>query len=162
MNFANVKAITIPEGNVKQITDGQGNVLWKKKELNLKITSITDPSPGSSSITGDRSATLSRSANSSQGTFTVYFKDYDVGKGAGIRVFGTIQFAGVYNGGSAAYVNIAGKSTYYQSGTGAQTISFDNTITPSSTNGAFNIVVRNGYDPYNYQLIRVYLTIAAR
>ena len=32
MNFANVKAITIPEGNVKQITDGQGAVLWKKKD----------------------------------------------------------------------------------------------------------------------------------
>ena len=32
MNFANVKAITIPEGNVKQIADGQGNVLWKVSE----------------------------------------------------------------------------------------------------------------------------------
>lgn len=30
MNFANVKAITIPEGNVKQIADGNGVVLWKK------------------------------------------------------------------------------------------------------------------------------------
>lgn len=30
MNFANVKALAIPEGNVKQIADGQGVVLWKK------------------------------------------------------------------------------------------------------------------------------------
>ncbi len=29
INFSQVKAITIPEGSVKQITDGQGNVLWK-------------------------------------------------------------------------------------------------------------------------------------
>ena len=29
MNFANVKAITIPEGNVNQITDGNGVILWK-------------------------------------------------------------------------------------------------------------------------------------
>ena len=30
MNFANVKAITIPEGSVNQITDGNGVVIWKK------------------------------------------------------------------------------------------------------------------------------------
>ena len=30
MNFVNVKAITIPEGNVKQIADGNGVVIWKK------------------------------------------------------------------------------------------------------------------------------------
>lgn len=32
MDFSNVKAITIPEGSVKQITDSQGNILWKKEE----------------------------------------------------------------------------------------------------------------------------------
>ena len=30
MNFANVKALTIPEGSVKQIAGGNGVVLWKK------------------------------------------------------------------------------------------------------------------------------------
>lgn len=29
MDFLNVKAITIPEGNVKQITDSDNNILWK-------------------------------------------------------------------------------------------------------------------------------------
>ena len=32
MDFSQVKAITIPEGSVKQITDSHGNVLWKKPE----------------------------------------------------------------------------------------------------------------------------------
>ena len=30
MNLSNVKSIVIPEGTVKKITDGDGNVLWKK------------------------------------------------------------------------------------------------------------------------------------
>lgn len=29
INFSQVKAITIPEGSVKKITDSQGNILWK-------------------------------------------------------------------------------------------------------------------------------------
>ena len=33
MNFANVKSITIPEGDVKQITSSLGVVLWKKSGL---------------------------------------------------------------------------------------------------------------------------------
>ena len=32
MNFSQVKAITIPEGAVKQITDGLGRVLWKAQD----------------------------------------------------------------------------------------------------------------------------------
>ena len=30
MNFSQVKELSIPEGSVKQITDSQGRVLWKK------------------------------------------------------------------------------------------------------------------------------------
>lgn len=30
IDFSQVKTITIPEGSVKQITDSQGNILWKK------------------------------------------------------------------------------------------------------------------------------------
>lgn len=31
MDFSQIKAITIPEGSVKKITDSQGHVLWKKQ-----------------------------------------------------------------------------------------------------------------------------------
>ena len=31
INFSQVKAITIPEGSVKKITDSTGNILWKEK-----------------------------------------------------------------------------------------------------------------------------------
>ena len=30
INFSQVKAITIPEGSVKKITDSNGNILWKE------------------------------------------------------------------------------------------------------------------------------------
>ena len=32
MDFSQVKAITIPEGSVKKITDSLGNVLWQKSD----------------------------------------------------------------------------------------------------------------------------------
>ena len=31
IDFSQVKAITIPEGSVKKITDSNGNILWKAK-----------------------------------------------------------------------------------------------------------------------------------
>lgn len=39
MNFATLKGLTIPEGNVTQITDASGNVLWKKapSTANVKL-----------------------------------------------------------------------------------------------------------------------------
>lgn len=32
MDFSTIKEITIPEGSVKKITDGDGNILWKKPQ----------------------------------------------------------------------------------------------------------------------------------
>lgn len=32
LDFSKIKAITIPEGSVKKITDSQGNVLWEKPQ----------------------------------------------------------------------------------------------------------------------------------
>lgn len=38
MDFAGVKAITIPEGAVKKITNQTGQVLWKKPSVSADVT----------------------------------------------------------------------------------------------------------------------------
>lgn len=38
MNFTGVKAITIPEGAVKKITNQAGQVLWKKPSVSADVT----------------------------------------------------------------------------------------------------------------------------
>lgn len=35
LDFSQIKAISIPEGSVKQIADSQGNILWKKEKATL-------------------------------------------------------------------------------------------------------------------------------
>ena len=43
MNFATLKGLTIPEGNVTQITDAGGRVIWKQapKEVTITITELS-------------------------------------------------------------------------------------------------------------------------
>jgi len=38
MNFSTLKGLTIPEGNVTQITDVNGNVLWKQAPSGATVT----------------------------------------------------------------------------------------------------------------------------
>jgi hypothetical protein len=168
MNFANVKAITIPEGNVKQITDGNGVVIWKKDIPQLKITSITNPSVGTSSITGDRTATLSRSSNNNAGPFNVNFQNYDVSKGAGIKVSITAQFgycyfsagsnmSSVLVGVTSAHVTMVVGQTKYQ----GETKSGNITIYPTRSAGSFIITISNGANSYGNTNVNVSLTIDA-
>lgn len=35
LDFSQIKAISIPEGSVKQIADSQGNILWKKEQTTV-------------------------------------------------------------------------------------------------------------------------------
>lgn len=163
MNFANVKALAIPEGNVKQIADGQGVVLWKKESLVLKIVRITNPSKGSSSITGDRSATMHRNDTStpSSGTFVVYYEGYDVSKGAGIRLTGRVSFGSTWTS-YLGYVRFNGESskTVNQTSSGSQNVNYDFTIYPTTKNGYFNVLVQNGYN-YSGASIDITLNLTA-
>lgn len=167
MNFANVKAITIPEGNVKQIADGNWVVIWKKDIPQFKITSITNPSVGTSSITGDRTATLSRSSNNNAGQFYVNFQNYDVSKGAGIRVNITAQFeycyfsggnmSSVLVGDTSAHVTSVVSQTKYQ----GETKSGNITIYPTRSAGSFIVTISNGANSYGNTNVNVSLTIDA-
>ena len=165
MNFANVKALAIPEGNVKQIADGQGVVLWKKAAPPLKISSITNPAVGTSSITGDRSCQLERSSNNNAGTFYVRFQNYDVSKGAGIRLTGSIVFAYCYNGPSTVYSSVTfdGDNTkrVTQSNYNGETKSFNYTIYPSSGTGYFTVNVFDGTNSYSNTKVTVNLNLTA-
>ena len=38
IDFSQVKEIAVPEGSVKQITDANGTVLWKKPTLYRKLS----------------------------------------------------------------------------------------------------------------------------
>lgn len=40
MNFATLKGLTIPEGNVTQITDASGRVLWKQAPSGAKVSIV--------------------------------------------------------------------------------------------------------------------------
>jgi len=162
MNFANVKAITIPEGNVKQITDGQGVVIWKKAAPPLKITSISNPPVGTSSVTGDRTATLSRSANNNVGQFDVSFQNYDVSKGAGIKVYITAQFGYCYFlGGNMSVVLVAGRTVVSQTKYQGETKSGNITIYPTRSAGSFIVTISNGANSYGNTNVNVSLTIDA-
>lgn len=44
IDFTTLKGLTIPEGNVTQIADANGNVLWKKAPSEATITIIGDTS----------------------------------------------------------------------------------------------------------------------
>ena len=164
MNFANVKALAIPEGNVKQIADGQGVVLWRKSQP-LQITSITNPAVGTSSITGDRSCQLERSSNNNAGTFNVFFKNYDVSKGAGIRLTGSIVFAYCYNGPSTVYSSVTfnedNKKRVAQSNYNGETKSFNYTIYPSAGTGYFRVSVFDGTNSYSNTKVTVNLNLTA-
>lgn len=73
MNFANVKAITIPEGNVKQIADGQGTVIWKVQSGLSSMVKINVTGNGSSATQIIRSST-SDMPNSSFNAFeSIYY-----------------------------------------------------------------------------------------
>lgn len=51
MNFATLKGLAIPEGNVTQITDASGNVLWKKAPSGATITLTTSSAVYEKAIT---------------------------------------------------------------------------------------------------------------
>ena len=38
IDFSQVKSLTIPEGSVKQITDSQGNILWKEPSARTLVS----------------------------------------------------------------------------------------------------------------------------
>lgn len=67
MNFANVKALAIPEGNVKQIADGQGVVLWKK-DVGFQFTSCS-----SGTIASNKQSYLSGTTSQNKRDISVYF-----------------------------------------------------------------------------------------
>ena len=60
MNFNQVKAITIPEGSVKSITDSLGRILWKKASSSIVLWE-GDWSASNSSISPDLTLTLPNS-----------------------------------------------------------------------------------------------------
>ena len=145
MNFANVKAVAIPEGNVNQIADGQGVVIWKKAAPPFKISSITNPAVGTSSITGDKTATMVRTAMGNDGTFTVYYINFDRSKYTRLSVYYQIVFDQVMN---AAYaisnVVFNGSTTITQNTYAGETRTGSFNITPSSTSGSFTVKITNG------------------
>lgn len=51
MNFATLKGLTIPEGNVTQITDASGRVLWSA--VKKVIANVIRPSGSTGSVTID-------------------------------------------------------------------------------------------------------------
>lgn len=73
MNFANVKAMTIPEGNVKQIVDGQGIVIWKVQSGLSSMVKINVTGKGSTA-TQIISSSTSDMPNSSFNAFeSIYY-----------------------------------------------------------------------------------------
>lgn len=66
MNFANVTSWTIPEGSVTQVTDSNGNIIWKKEQINPQTTYffIEDVSGA------DNTLTIAHNTNAPN--FTVY------------------------------------------------------------------------------------------
>ena len=60
MNFSQVKAITIPEGSVKSITDSLGRILWKKASSSIVLWE-GDWSVSNSSTSSDLALTLPNS-----------------------------------------------------------------------------------------------------
>lgn len=107
MNFVNVKALAIPEGNVKQIADGQGVVLWKKVS-DFIITSVTGEGTSSADL-----KTRTVSGGSGQGTsittrtFTVNYEGYDTTANLGVHLLITPTVGG--NGFYEASSNTATK-----------------------------------------------------
>lgn len=81
MDFSQVKAITIPEGSVKQITDSQGNVLWPSGPSWHTEWEGTKLIQGSSATTGSSYATMWSSSalteTATEGTVRVTL-DYNV------------------------------------------------------------------------------------
>ena len=162
MNFANVKNLVIPEGSVKQIEDGQGVVLWRKSQP-LQITSITDPTVGSHTITGDRSCQLVRAAQNSNGTFYVFFKNYDINKGAGIKLTGNVHFSYCYSGASTLYSNVVfnneNAKKVEQTNYNPQTKLFEFIIYPSTDTGSFRVRIYNGTNTGDSPTVTVNLNL---
>lgn len=163
MNFANVKTLAIPEGNVKQIEDAQGNVLWKKAAPPLKISSITKPAVGTYNITGDTTATLARTSMGDDGTFTVYYSNFDRSKYSKIKVSYSIVFGQVM---MVAYalskVTFNGSTEVAQDVYNGETKTGVFNITPSSSSGSFTVKITNGRKLNNQSCdVTVDLTIQA-
>lgn len=131
MDFSTVKAISIPEGDVTQIASGQ-TILWKKPS-SLQIYYIDNQqSGGSSNITGDLSAQMTRTGNNSQGDFRVYLSNYN-GR-SGIRITGSIVFGFCYSSsGEMSHVTFIDSNTNVvnQSNYNGETKTFDFTIYPN-------------------------------
>lgn len=87
MNFATLKGLTIPEGNVSKIEDAQGNVLWSAVEM-VQVTLQTSYGPKAiASINGE---------NINLNVVSVY-STYDVPVGAGIVFINTSKAIGDVN-----------------------------------------------------------------
>ena len=163
MNFANVKALAIPEGNVKQIADGQGVVLWKKAAPPLKISSITKPAVGTSSITGDRTATMARTAMGNDGTFTVYYSNFDTSKYSRIKISYSIVFGQVMGVAYAvSKVTFSSSTEVTQNVYNGETKTGTLYINRSSSSGSFTVKITNGRKLNNQSCdVTVSITIAA-
>lgn len=58
MNFANLKGLKIPEGNVTQITDASGRVLWSVRKAPLPVGTPVTIEMVSLTTSGDPSLTM--------------------------------------------------------------------------------------------------------
>lgn len=142
MNFANVKAITIPEGNVKQIADGNGVVIWRKNLpftlSNYRVRTYHDSGSSSAGTGSLNGSTFSLNSTGSAYAF-VDFQNYDVTSNKGIRLAMSWSYKGYYY-----------KTMYYgfKTSDGAWTDSSTNTgtsltttIYPATSSGSIYICV---------------------
>lgn len=74
MNFATLKGLTIPEGNVTQITDASGNVLWSA--VKKVIVNVIRPSGSTGSVTLDGNEYTVSGAYEALESISVMVKSY--------------------------------------------------------------------------------------
>ena len=142
MNFANVKALAIPEGNVKQIADGQGVVLWKKNlPFTLSHYRVRTYHDGGSSSAGTGSlsgTTFSLNSTGSAYAF-VDFQNYDVASNKGIRLSMSWSYKGnYYNRMQYGFKTSTGAWTDLNTNTGT---TLTTTIYPATSSGSIYINV---------------------
>lgn len=137
MDFSTLQGLTIPEGNVTQITDAAGQVLWELSKK-VKITLNTTSSQNMGSMTHSELGSLNRWSNvtyevSPGSTLTFLFKN-ESDEGNSITEKVIVNGSQVYSGSFRDY----GATLRY-----TYTITKDATITvncPKYSNGTVTIV----------------------
>lgn len=137
IDFATLKGVAIPEGNVTQITDASGAVLWKAAPSGVPVTITVSGAtyygtPGFVTINGVN-YNAATEVLAPIGSVIVCCAPWVTMYGSTNRSGGSVKL----NGKTVAALNASVNPTIYEyTVTGAVSIQLQNTIVPTGANGS--------------------------